>query len=314
MSLRTAWPYFHLFSIVVSTSRALRFHAGNYSVSFETFVDHGLEPLSTVLSRTFEVFTPVNGTDSQQFPLLVFAHGAAGGGVTMEIYREHLRDVASFGFIVIAPSSCFMGCSGSYVPDWHGCFPRWPSFVHENIRAIKYAQSRSEEGTEWARKIDWGTGVGAFAHSMGGEAAVQLAGKFASDYNVKAVVCEHCYPCHETRAQIDKPALFFTGNEDFIVTAQQVKAAYTADAATPKTYANARGRGHLEMASLPSSYNSAMSMQTAAFMKVWLSGDKGYFHDIVYGDGPNSVCGYASMVECEHDLGNLTALAQPVLI
>eukprot|EP00930_Biecheleria_cincta_P099163 TRINITY_DN90806_c0_g1_i1.p1 TRINITY_DN90806_c0_g1~~TRINITY_DN90806_c0_g1_i1.p1 ORF type:complete len:315 (-),score=30.94 TRINITY_DN90806_c0_g1_i1:119-1063(-) len=314
MSSHTAWSNLCLLSIVFSTSCASRAHLGNYNVSFESFLDHGLEPLSTVSTRTFEVFSPANGTESQQFPLLVFAHGAAGGGMDMEIYREHLKDVASFGFVVIAPSSCFMGCSGSYVADRHGCFPRWPSFVYENIRAIKYAQNQSKEGSEWARKIAWETGIGAFAHSMGGEAVVQLAGKFASEYKVKAIVCEHCFPCHETGAQIDKPALFFTGDQDYIVTAKKVKAAYATDTATPKTYANARGRGHMEVTSLPLSYNPAISMQTAAFMKVWLSGDNGHFHDVVYGKGPNSVCGYAPMVECDHDLGKSTALAVPVFV
>jgi len=67
------------------------------------------------------------------------------------------------------------------------------------------------------------------------------------------------------------------------------------------------------MTSLPFEYNPAISWQTAAFMKVWLAGDRGYFHNIVYGTGSESVCGYAAMAECKHDMGNTSAAASFVI-
>lgn len=157
--------------------------AGKYAVAQATVADHGLEPLSGVTSRDHQVAYPSNSAPGDKFPLTVYAHGAAGGGIDMFAYQHRFSDIASYGNVVIAPRSCFMGCPApknatETVPN--GCLPwvdgkQWPRFVYENTRAIDYAKNQSSAGQQWATHIDWSMGIGAAGHSMGGEAIVQLA-------------------------------------------------------------------------------------------------------------------------------------------
>jgi dienelactone hydrolase len=233
----------------------------------------------------------------------------------MLAYQHHFSDLASFGYVVIAPRSCFMGCPGPTAvleqPKVTGCLPwvdgdGWIYFVHENTRALDYARTQSDAGVEWASKIDWSKGVGALGHSMGGESLTQLAGaELSAKYNITAAVCEHCLACKETGDLIQTPAMFMTGTGDYEVTPAQVKDAYTKDSVTPKSYRNEKGRGHEEMLDLLVQYNPGVARHAASFFEVWLKGDRQNHYDIVYGDGPTSFCGYADMKHCEHTMGDM---------
>lgn len=276
---------------------------GIYDRAFVSVTDDGLEERSGIETRDYEIAFPKNASASDKFPLIIYAHGAAGGGVDMLAYGKHLGDIASYGFVVVAPKSCFMGCSPPAEESLNsslGCYKKWPSFVYENTRAIEFSKNSTDE---WASMIDWQAGVGTAGHSMGGEVVSQMASQdFASTYNVKAAVCQHCLMCIKTGDLVSTPAMYFTGTTDYEVTPKKVKKAFTADKVSPKSYRNQKGKGHLEMLNLEINYNPAIASHTAAFFNVWLKGDKGNFYEQVYGKGKDSFCGYADMKECEHNM------------
>lgn len=283
--------------------------AGTYKTSHITVTDDGLEPLSGKKTRDYTITFP-KGAGDDKFPLLVYAHGAAGGGIDILAYQKTFTDMAAYGFVVIAPQSCFLGCNPpkSYELDSAvGCLPwvdgpQWKSFVYENTRAVDYAKNQTS--TQWASLIDWEAGIGVIGHSMGGEVVSQMASAaFAEKYNVKAAVCEHCLMCKVGGDVITTPAMFMTGTGDYEVEPAQVKGAYKEDKMAPKSYRNEKGRGHTEMLNLLVQYNSAVASHAAAFMKVHITGDKGTFYDQVYGTGADSFCNYANMKDCEHDMG-----------
>jgi dienelactone hydrolase len=279
--------------------------AGSYSVTSATVTDAGLEEKTGIDTRDYVITYPKQSTD-EKFPLIVFAHGAAGGRIDMLAYQKHFNDLAAYGYVVIAPKSCFMGCSppgsnasnlgvaGSCLPWTDG--PQWTSFVHENTRAIKYAKASSED---WSTIIDWDAGLGVAGHSMGGEVVSQMgSAEFKDEYNVKAVVCEHCQMCEVDGTVIETPAMFMTGTGDYEVQPRQVKGAYNEDPTAPKVFRNDKGRGHTEMLNLLVQYNSAVASHAAAFFKTHINGDQGDFYAQIYANGTDSFCGYEEMYEC----------------
>jgi len=285
---------------------------GTYPTKHVEVTDDGREELSGIDTRDYVVTYP-SATSDEKFPLVVFAHGAAGGRVDMLAYQSHFNDLAAYGFVVIAPKSCFMGCNppknvSEQLQTTSGCLPwtdgpQWTSFVYENTRAISYA--RKITSVDWASLIDWDAGLGVAGHSMGGEVVAQMGSSaFAQKYNVKGVVCEHCQMCIKTGDMITTPAMFMTGTGDFEVLPAQVKSSYNNDSATPKSYRNDKGRGHTEMLNLLVQYNSAVASHAAAFFKVHINGDKKRFFDQVYGNGTDSFCNYEAMYECMHHIGD----------
>jgi len=279
--------------------------AGDYSVSNVAVTDEGLETKTGIETRDYVITYP-SGANGEKFPLVIFAHGAAGGRIDMLAYQKHFNDLAAYGFIVIAPKSCFMGCSppdsnstnlgvtGSCLPWTDG--PQWTSFVHENTRAVKYAKASS---ADWATLIDWDAGLGVAGHSMGGEVVSQMgSADFKGEYNVKAVVCEHCQMCKVDGTVIQTPAMFMTGTGDYEVQPRQVKGAYNEDPTAPKVFRNDKGRGHTEMLNLLVQYNSAVAGHAAAFFKTHINGDQDKYYSQIYGNGTDSFCNYEEMYEC----------------
>jgi len=275
---------------------------GSYERTLVSATDEGLEEKSGIKTRDYQIAYPSNGKAGEKFPLIVYAHGAAGGGVDMIAYEKHIGDLASYGYVVIAPKSCFMGCSPpkeEELGEELGCYKQWPSFVHENARAVDWAKNQTIGPL--ASMIDWNAGVGVAGHSMGGEAVSQMASKeFAEKYNIKAAVCEHCLMCIKTGDIVSTPAMYMTGTLDNEVTPRKVKKAFTSDTVVPKSYRNQDGKGHLEMLNLEVQYNPAVASHAAAFFNVWLKGDKDVYYNQVYGTGADSFCGYGRMKECEH--------------
>lgn len=292
-----------IFASLAVVAAATKPAPGTYEHKKVKFTDDGLEERSGISSRDYQIAYPSNGANGEKFPLIVYAHGAAGGGVDALAYEKHLGDLASYGFVVIFPKSCFMGCSppkeeelGAESPDF--CYGKWPSFVYENARALDWARNQTDE---FASVIDWSAGAGVAGHSMGGEVVSQLASKeFAEAYNIKAAVCEHCLMCIETGDLVSTPAMYMTGTLDFEVSPKKVKKSFDLDTTAPKSYRNQKGKGHLEMLNLEVQYNRAVASHAAAFFNVWLKGDKDVYYNQVYGTGDDSFCGYDGMKECEH--------------
>jgi len=302
--------------------------AGDLHATTTTAKDNGLEPGSGVKSRDYLIAYPEGASEGDRFPLVVFAHGFVAGGVLTQWYSKHLTDIAAYGYVVVAPTSCALGCypwlsqdaehphaeessrqvgldGNSLLP----CAPQWPPFVHENARAVTYARNQSEIGAAWAAAIDWDAGVAITGHSMGGEAIVGMASaEFAKQYNIKAMVCEHCFPCKNSGDLVTVPSLWMSGTTDVIVLSSITKGQYVRDTVAPKSWRNEKGRGHLEMCSPGdpiTGYNRGVAAHTAAFLNVWIKGDRGEFYDQIYGNSSTSFCGYAETKECEHVMSTM---------
>lgn len=304
--------------------------AGNLHVKTMTAEDQGLEPGSGVKSREYLIAYPEGASAGDQFPLVVYAHGFLAGGAITQFYTKHLKELAEYGYVVVAPKSCIFGCFPWFAEDAEDprgadsspqvgeggilpCLPQWPTFVWENARAVTYARNQSDTGAAWAAAIDWDAGAAIVGHSMGGEAIVGMAeAELAKQYNIKAMVCEHCFPCKNTGDLVTVPSLWMTGTTDIIVPPSVTKGQYVLDTFAPKSWRNEKGRGHLEMMDSTlnplNTYNPGVASHTAAFLNVWLKGDQGEFYDQIYGNSSTSFCGYAETKECEH------ILTSPVIV
>lgn len=52
---------------------------------------------------------PIPTKDGEVFPLIAYAHGAAGGGLFINGYDDFFHQIASYGFVIAAHKSCAMG-------------------------------------------------------------------------------------------------------------------------------------------------------------------------------------------------------------
>lgn len=263
---------------------------GFFSVGNATYLDEGFQSGSNETTRHMVVHYPSNGTSTDRFPLIVYAHGASAGGLIMAGYNVHFSSLASYGFVIIAPDSCMLGCAGGPL---HG---GWKTFRFEQIRALEFAKAQTS--TTWGKIIDWSHGVAIAGHSMGGTSLVLNSAKdVATTYDIKATAVQHGFAIGTDYTEISVPTMVFTGTNDSIVFPAITKQIYTGDPTIPKAYRNQEGVGHLEMM-IPNP-NPYIAFHTAAWFKVHLLQDKDVFYKAVYGSGPDSFCNNTVMKECE---------------
>lgn len=60
-------------------------------------------------------------TTDNKFPLIVYAHGAAGGGIDLIGYNTFFSQLASYGFVVVAHGSCSDACDVKVETHWTEC-------------------------------------------------------------------------------------------------------------------------------------------------------------------------------------------------
>merc|ERR1712137_657921 len=78
-------------SLVVADQPA----AGTLATTHVEVTDDGLEEKSGISTRDYVITYPVDAAAAgQTYPLLVFAHGAAGGRIDMLAYQTHFNDLA----------------------------------------------------------------------------------------------------------------------------------------------------------------------------------------------------------------------------
>lgn len=120
---------------------------------------------------------------SVNFPLLAYLHGYFLGGIDLFAYSKLFSQLASYGFVVVAPFSCDTGCKDEEVdPRWTDCLPglphfgglwsrRWAAWYAEGLKTIDWAHNMSANASSGAvfHKINWTAGVGLAGHSMGGQ-------------------------------------------------------------------------------------------------------------------------------------------------
>jgi dienelactone hydrolase len=261
---------------------------------------HKLYQVSTLDSSDPEavIVYPTN-TDATKFPILSYAHGAAGGGwYTFEGYYALWTQIASHGFIIVAPKSCSVGCKDG----------GWDTYYEEQLKVLEWAKNMSNSGTdkEIFGKIDWTSGAGIVGHSMGGQATVRSAKKdFADKYNIKAAVLHHpFYDKNTYGAEMAVPTAAFTGTADHTCPPQESHEIWDLITVKPKTFANRIGANHLEPVLVPPIEHPELGMYTAAWFKIFLKGDAGIYHSLIYGNAtdPNSLCRLVPMEECINDI------------
>ena len=102
---------------LAAAGRAVNAGPGPYSTAFEWIKEiPGLIDAPTAEQRGAMITYPAGYSDAdEQFPLLVFGHGASVSGKgSASGYRQLFDTVASYGFIIVAPLDC---ASGDFTHD-----------------------------------------------------------------------------------------------------------------------------------------------------------------------------------------------------
>ena len=266
------------------------------------------------------VYPVCNVSSCPTFPLISYAHGFFGGDIDLLGYGNHFAQIASYGFVVIAPDSCDVGCtSPTQGAPWTDCAAPlpplqpalWPPWFGEQIKAIDWARNMSAGGSSDPvfATIDWAAGVGVAGHSMGGQAtSMSASAACAARWNITAAVLVHpeigTLPWGNTGSNISIPTATFTSSGDHTctpATAEATMRAFNASAqgkTLPSAYRNVQGWSHLEPVLGAVFENPLLSTYTAAWFKIMLNKDAGLYRELIYGGGPDSVCHSEPMVSC----------------
>jgi predicted dienelactone hydrolase len=78
---------------------------GPFSTGFVTLENEALDDTNHEVLMVY----PSNGTAGQLFPLIAYAHGAAGGNFDINGYDIFFHQLASFGYVIAAHKSCSVG-------------------------------------------------------------------------------------------------------------------------------------------------------------------------------------------------------------
>lgn len=254
--------------------------------------------------QQINVWYPKDMPAGKKVPLISYAHGLGGGGLTQRIaYEELLNGVASFGYVIVAPTSCNYGCSDK------AALPSDPSgfknYYKEQLKAIDWARNLTAVGEAPFDLVDGTAGVGIAGHSMGGQATVYSASAAGAGYDIRAAVMHHAYTHSYPAPTV--PFLAFTGTKDTTAPPKMTEGFYEAEGAFPvRGLVNKIGATHHEPD--VTDYNKLVAPYTAAWFKVFLDetpqADGLDYHEMLFGSGEDSLCGGGDgdMQQCElHD-------------
>eukprot|EP00041_Stephanoeca_diplocostata_P023372 m.572835 g.572835 ORF g.572835 m.572835 type:complete len:295 (-) comp22274_c1_seq1:793-1677(-) len=245
----------------------------------------------SILDRSYpvlHVIWPDNGPHGMKFPLLSYAHGAAGGDwYSIEGYYSLWTQMASHGFVIVAPASCSLGCKNG----------GWSTYYLEQLKCIDWARNQSEKDPILSM-IDWSMGVGIVGHSMGGQATVRSAKEtYTRPRNITAAVLHHPEVDNGGR-NISVPLAAFTGTTDHICPAEETFKIWD-PAPPPKLIRNEIGWDHLEPVLTPPIENPMLATYTAAWFKIYINGDTDVYYSLIYNtSNPDSLCNSAPMANC----------------
>lgn len=319
------------FKLVVSAS-ACALSAAQFGPD-STFGKDGLGPFATKSKQykvpqldaagghqKMDVFYPSNGTATDKFPVISYSHGMAGGGMgpigyESIAYGAMFTQLASHGYIVVAGETCNTNGCGDKInapyTDCAGLAPvspsGWTSYYGEQLKSIEWARNQSQAGDVIFKMLDVDAGAAIAGHSMGGQ-ATSLSAHYAcaEKYNIKVAALHHSADGQTAignlGVNVSVPIAAFGSTGDAGCTAE-TKAIYEASPVYPKLFRNQVGLSHLEPLSVPllTKYQPAIGLMTAAWFKIHMAGDKGAYHDLIYGGAVDSLCKYADMSECHVD-------------
>jgi len=259
---------------------------------------------------------PTSGAANETFPLVPYLHGGLGGGAALASYAPLFDQLASWGFVVVAPLSCSAGCrDAGNSSRWTGCggLPPlqptgqgWDSYYGEALKVIDWAraQSAARAPAPFAL-VDHAAGYGVVGHSLGGQAAaVAAAGECAARWGVRAAALHHPasgeVPGGNVGGNVSVPVAVFTSDGDAgWPSARAIMAAFERRAdGLAFAYRDEVGWSHLEPVLWPPVENPLLATYTAAWLSVFLGGDRAEAFERVFGAGPDALCAHAPMVNC----------------
>lgn len=255
------------------------------------------------------VYYPSDASQGEKFPLISYAHGVLGGGIDLFGYTHLFNQLASFGFIVVAPDSCNDGCKDQEKHPWADCNPdsKWaviPGFrtwFGEQLRAIEWAQNQTKAGDSIFEMLDMNSGVGVAGHSMGGQATAYSAHEnCTSKWNIKAAAVHHGVTA-VTNHNIGVPLAGFGGVLDEWIS-DMTKEMFEQSPVYPKLWRDIRGLSstHLEPLLEAPLLNPLLGTYTAAWLKIHLRQDPDkYWHGLIFDESnADYLCNSQSMQEC----------------
>jgi dienelactone hydrolase len=106
------------------------------------------------------------------WPVLIYGHGMTGGGTNLETTYPQTWEVASYGFIVLAPATCQ---STTLIPLY--C----PDFYLDIYETYRYARETGAALDPILAYADFESPVGAFGNSMGGHGVTAMAATYGNN-------------------------------------------------------------------------------------------------------------------------------------
>jgi predicted dienelactone hydrolase len=196
-----------------------------------------------------------------RFPLVVFSHGFGGCGTQSVFFTEQL---ARRGYVVAAPDHrdalCSVDGNSSFRPiqtDQSLFNPeRWDATTEIDRRDDLEAAINWALGADLAGEVDSGR-IGVAGHSLGGYAAISLAGAWPEwkDGRVRAALLFSPYilpfVVQNRSVGVDVPVMFHGGTLDFLIT-PFIKGDHGAYATSrpPKYYVELRNATHFEWSNM----------------------------------------------------------------
>jgi len=256
-------------------------------------------------SGKMHVYYP-EGAAGEKFPLISYAHGLAGGSVDLLGYAKHFSQLASYGFVVVAPNTCNFGCKDAVKSPYADCnqvavtgvnpdAAGWNTWFGEQLKAIEMSRDLSKSGDAIFETVDWDTGIAIAGHSMGGQATAWSAHKnCTSQWDIKTAAIHHGV-YGTTNEMIGVPVMAMGGTSDASISVK-TKDVFTKSPVYPKVYREIVGGPHTEPVLAP---NALLATYTAAWFKYTLGLDKdNKYHDMIFGNNEDSLCNSQEMNEC----------------
>lgn len=252
------------------------------------------------------VYYPSNATAGEKFPLISYAHGADGGSVDLYGYTHLFNQISSFGFIIVAPNTCNVGCADTVKSPYADCNPTaqhsrggWSTWFGEQIKAIEFANKLATSDPIF-KMMDSGAGVGIAGHSMGGQSTAWAAHEnCTSRWNIKAAAIHHGVTA-STNDKIGVPLAGFGSTGDASIS-MATKQCFTESPVYPKVWRYIVGSAHTEPVLEPPIENPLLAPYTAAWFKAILTQDQ-ESHDMIFDkSNPNYICNSQEMKECVVD-------------
>jgi len=231
-----------LLTTIVVALAAIYFSIPNHEFVVETTCHFIPIPTLTGRYKTALTCHPLDdGTTT--YPLHIFAHGDfMGGSIAIRMYKPHLQELASFGFVVVAFASC---------PIDHVCH-NGQSYIVEALKTIAYLEENHPIDDV---PIDLNLPYSASGHSTGGRTVLMLAAARDSveylqspdiDFidltardrrilnKIVAVVGDHPDPMYESFYNPDvshynitqTPTMIITGTRDMFPVGERVYSAW----------------------------------------------------------------------------------------